>query len=314
MKKIQRIVITGVTGTIGMAIIEQMIKQNIQVLAICNPNSSRNQQIYKNPLISMVNCDLNHLNTLNVKNFPAYDIFYHLGWIGTVGESRNNTYMQTQNISNSLDAVDLAKRLGCHTFIGAGSQAEYGRTENILRPDTPTNPENGYGIAKLCAGKLTRLRCSQLNLRHIWIRIFSVYGPYDGANSLISSMISKLADGIIPQTTAGEQLWDYLYSGDAGKAFYLAGLYGKNGTVYCLGSGVSRPLKNYIMTLRDIIAPDMQIEVGAIPYSQNQVMHLQADISTLQEDTGFYPEISFENGIKNTFLWYESTRGRKEDT
>lgn len=262
----------------------------------------------------MVNCDLNHLNTLNVKNFPAYDIFYHLGWIGTVGESRNNTYMQTQNISNSLDAVDLAKRLGCHTFIGAGSQAEYGRTENILRPDTPTNPENGYGIAKLCAGKLTRLRCSQLNLRHIWIRIFSVYGPYDGANSLISSMISKLADGIIPQTTAGEQLWDYLYSGDAGKAFYLAGLYGKNGTVYCLGSGVSRPLKNYIMTLRDIIAPDMQIEVGAIPYSQNQVMHLQADISTLQEDTGFYPEISFENGIKNTFLWYESTRGRKEDT
>ena len=35
-------------------------------------------------------------------------------------------YIQNKNVEYTLDAVYLAKRFGCDTFIGAGSQAEYG--------------------------------------------------------------------------------------------------------------------------------------------------------------------------------------------
>ena len=41
-------------------------------------------------------------------------------------------------------------------------------------------------------------------------------------------------------------MWDYLYSKDAGKAFYLLGEKGINGKVYCIGGGEARPLKDYI--------------------------------------------------------------------
>ena len=48
-------------------------------------------------------------------------------------------------------------------------------------------------------------------------------------------------------------------------------------------------------------------------YTENQVMHLCADITSLQEDTGFEPETSFEDGIRQTVNWYKKERvGEKE--
>lgn len=303
----KRIIITGPTGAIGIAIINEMIAQHVEVIAVCNPKSARTNRIPQHPLVTIVKCDLNHLDELKKNELSQCDVFYHLGWIGTIGAERNDMYLQNRNVKIALDAVELAKSLGCHTFIGAGSQAEYGRVEGVLRADMPTNPENGYGIAKLCAGRMTRLRCEQLEIKHIWMRILSVYGPYDGPYTLVSSMITALLSGDIPKTTAGEQLWDYLYSADAARAFYLAGKNGKDGSVYCLGSGKAYPLVEYIRKIRDTAAPEAEIQIGAIPYTEKQVMHLQADISDLQNDTGFEPEISFDEGITKTIAWYRNT-------
>ena len=44
--------------------------------------------------------------------------------------------------------------------------------------------------------------------------------------------------------------------------------------------------------------PNVPLIFGGKPYSENQVMFLQADISDLQRDTNFQPQISFEEGIK----------------
>ena len=62
-------------------------------------------------------------------------------------------------------------------------------------------------------------------------------------------------------------------------------------------------LKNYIYILRDVIDPNLPLGLGEIPYSPLQVMHLEADISDLQQDTGFMPRYSFEKGIQETIEW-----------
>lgn len=69
-----------------------------------------------------------------------------LAGIGTFGNSRNNMYGQNLNVKYALDAVEAAFALGCDTFIGAGSQAEYGRYEGSLNESVPAFPENGYGL------------------------------------------------------------------------------------------------------------------------------------------------------------------------
>lgn len=294
----KRAIITGATGAVGTALVKELITNNVETLVLCREGSRRNHQIPDHPLVTRKHCSLDQLASIENDTGKNYDVFYHFAWMGTTGASRNDLYLQNQNVQYALDAVGAAKRFGCDTFIGAGSQAEYGRVEGVLRPDTPAFPEMGYGIGKLCAGQMTREYAHQLGLKHIWVRILSIYGPNDGKQSMVMSTIAKLQVGETPQFTKGEQLWDYLYSGDAAGAFRLLGENGHDGKVYVLGSGSARPLAEYIKDIRDVVNPNAEIALGAIPYSPKQVMHLEADIHDINNDTGWLPSTQYKTGIK----------------
>lgn len=298
-------VITGATGSIGMALIGELIEQKIPVLVLCRADSPRSARIPDHPLVRKMNCSLSDMREFSLPG-EHYDVFFHFAWEGTTGSARNDMTLQNRNVQYTLDAVDLANRLGCHTFIGAGSQAEYGRVEGKLTAKTPAFPENGYGMAKLCAGQMSRVKCDMLGMRHIWARILSVYGPYDSETSMVTSTVRKLLAGEIPSFTAGEQIWDYLYSGDAARAFVALAEHGKNGKVYCLGGGDPCPLRDYIIAIRDAIDPHATLGLGDVPYAKGQVMYLCADITELQQDTGFCPSVSFEEGIRETVRWAKS--------
>ena len=294
----KRVVISGATGAVGIVLINEMISHEIKVLILTHKGSKRNEFIPKHPLVSTMDCSLEDMQyTYANGSDEEYDAFYHLAWAGTTGNDRNDMYLQNQNVKYALDAVELAHRMHCKVFIGTGSQAEYGRFEGKLTETTPTFPENGYGIAKLCAGQMTRERAHQLGMRQIWARILSVYGPYDGKQSMIMSSINKLLKGERASFTKGEQMWDYLYSKDAARALYLLEQRELDG-VYCLGSGNARPLKEYIMEMRNQISPDSEVGIGDIPYAVGQVMYLCADISKLQKDTGFEVTYGFKQGIR----------------
>ena len=210
------------------------------------------------------------------------------------------------NENDALEAVKLAGRLGCKVFVGAGSQAEYGRVSGILTPDTPCAPENEYGRAKLRASKETRALCHTLGMRHVWTRILSIYGPYDGDRTMVMSLITALLNGQKPSLTAGEQKWDYLYADDAAEALLLLAERGKDDRIYPIGSGVARPLREYVEIIRDEIDPKLPLGFGEVPYSEKQVMYLCADISALRSDTGFEPKISFVEGARRTIGFVRS--------
>jgi Nucleoside-diphosphate-sugar epimerases len=304
----KKIVLTGATSMIGVALIKECIENNVQVLAIVRSNSQNIMRIPKSELVNIVECDLDNLKELTFTE-NKYDVFYHLAWDYTSRTYRDEPCRQNKNVNYTLDAVNLASKLGCHTFIGAGSQAEYGRVENsVITPNTPINPDIAYGIAKYSAGKLSRLMCRDLGMKHIWTRIFSVYGPYDNSNTMIMYAINKFLAKERPSFTKSEQLWDYLYSGDAAQALYLLGIKGKDKSVYCIGSGIVHPLYDYIYKIRDTINTQLLIGIGDKKYSENQVMNLCADITNLIEDTGFKPKYSFDEGIKLTIEWVKNKK------
>lgn len=302
----KRVIITGPTGAIGVALILECISRGVEVVAVVRPDSKRKENIPRHELVQVVECDLNQLARLaelpEVTQRPC-DTFYHLGWDGTFGNSRNNMQGQLSNIQYTLDAVSAAKKLGCKRFVGAGSQAEYGRAEEKLNALVPTFPENGYGIAKLCAGQMSRIQCEQEGMEHIWTRILSIYGPHDGMNTMVMSVIGTLLKSEKPASTKGEQQWDYLYAKDAGYAMYLLGEKGVSGKTYCIGSGRTRQLREYIEIIRNQIDENLPLGIGEIPYADHQVMHLCADISELEKDTGFAPRYEFEQGIAETIEW-----------
>lgn len=306
--KIQKAVITGATGTIGMALISEMISRGIEVTVLVRSDLPGADRIPTSPLVQRIECSLEQMAEFDVSGKEKHDVFFHFAWASTTGEGRNDMFLQNNNVKYTLDAVALAERMGCHTFLGAGSQAEYGRAHGKLTPRTPTFPENGYGMAKLCAGQMSRGLCEQKRMRHLWARILSVYGPYDGEGSLVMSIIRQLLDGKTPPLTAGEQVWDYLYSEDAARALLAMAERGVDGQVYCLGGGRERPLREYMEAIRDAVDPTARLGLGEVPYPPKQVMTLCADLSDLIRDTGFVPSTAFEEGIRRTVAWYRSTQ------
>ena len=344
----KKIVVSGATSMIGVATINEAVKNNVEVLAIVRDGSRKLDRLPKSSLIKILECDIDkfdridlsrlsikHLDEDNnwiatpyrlLRNQPlqslldstptirggasktrnddlCYDVFYHFAWENTDKIARNDPFLQEKNIKYALDAVNLAKKLGCKKFIGAGSQAEYGRVEGKLNSQTPINPDIAYGIAKYSTGRLTNLRCRELNIEHIWVRILSVYGINDNPNTMINYSIKELLAGREPELTKCEQKWDYLFSEDAGRAFYLIGEKGKTNKIYCLGSGIAKPLADYVKTINKLLDKPEDTGIGKKNYAPNQVMYLEADISELIADTGFKPTIFFEEGLKRTINW-----------
>ena len=292
------IAVTGATSMIGTALVRCAIKQGINVLCIVRKDSARLGNLPESSLVKVQYCNADEYSQLAPDG--QYDVFYHLAWDKAIGAARDDVDAQILNIQYTMDVVRLAKRLGCKKFIGAGSQAEYGTVSEPLKPETPVNPVSGYGIAKYTAGKLSRLLCAQLDMQFNWIRILSVFGPLDASHMLIMYTISELLAGRSPEFTKCEQVWDYLYCDDAAEALLAIGSSGIDGKVYPLGSGNGKRLSEYLESIRDIIAPGIELQFGKKEYYPHQPMFLCADISELTNDTGWKPEIAFEEGIKRT--------------
>ena len=203
--------------------------------------------------------------------------------------------------------MELAKKLNCKVFIGAGSQAEYGRSLDTLTEETSCQPETAYGMAKLCVGQMTRLYATQIGLDHVWTRILSGYGPNCQPQSIINYTITELLAGRSPELTGCDQIWDFIYTKDVARAMLLLAQKGVDKETYIIGSGFSEPLKNYIIKTRDIVnditGKDTAIKFGARPYGSSTVMHLACDITKLKSDTGFSLKYSFEEGIRETANW-----------
>lgn len=301
----QKVVITGATGMIGLTLIEYLLKKDIKILAIIREKSKRGKNLPKHKNLKVIECNLDKLNNIKTTE-NDYDTFFHFAWDGTFGEERNDINKQNLNVKYTLDAVELARRLGCRTFIGAGSQAEYGRAQGIITENTATNPENSYGVAKLEASEKSRILANKYNIKHIWTRIFSVYGPYDGEKTMVMNSIKTMIENNeSPEYTKGEQMWDYIYSEDVAKAFYLLAEKGNNSTTYCIAQGEQQELRKYIKTIRDKINKNIELKLGVIPYSEKQVMNLSVNIDKIKQETGFIPEHTFEAGIEKTIKWYK---------
>lgn len=323
----KKVVITGATGAIGRALVSVCIKAGYEVLAVVHRNSQRASELEKIEHCKVLYLNLSEyanaldemkeqgvvIDDLSVQDSKAistheqatmndYKFFFHLAWAAAFGKDRENLPLQLENVCASLAAVRFAKALGCSTFIGSGSQAEYGRVKGKLSPDTPTFPETGYGSAKLCAGQMTRLVCEQVGMKQIWTRILSVYGPFDREETLISTAINDMMNNRDTSFTSCDQMWDYIYSEDAARAMLLCAQKGKHGSVYVIGSGEAHPLKQYLQKIAEITNYKKEIGFGKRAYNDKQVMHLEADTSALTE-LGFKQQVSFEEGIRKTICW-----------
>ncbi|MFN3326299.1 MAG: NAD-dependent epimerase/dehydratase family protein [Bryobacteraceae bacterium] len=304
-----RILITGASGFLGSWVLRRLLDGGGHDIAIIlRPTSPAWRIRGLLDRVTVIEADLTQPDSAAgpLATF-APETVLHLAWLG-VGNRYRNDSDQVTNIGATASLLEMAARGGARTWIGLGSQAEYGPHNGPLDENAAPRPTSVYGAAKLCASLLAADYCRRYAMRFAWLRLFSCYGPQDDPSWLLPTLIRTLLAGQRPALTLGEQLWDYIYVTDAAEAICRVALAPDAAGVFNLGSGQPRTIRSIAEMVRDAIDPALPLGFGELPYRNDQVMHLEADIRRLRRATGWEPRVSLPEGVRRTIEWYRENQ------
>lgn len=291
IQDIKRVIVTGAAGFSGAVLVNAMRKMDITVYAIVRPNSIHNERLAKNDGVIIIPTDLSQLSSIREHITDECDCFIHLAWTGD-----KNVEGQKKNIGYTLDAIYIAKKLGCKRFICTGSQAEYGivsPNELILENRTP-KPFTAYGATKVAACYLSKQYADELGIEWLWGRIFSVIGKYEPRGRMLPDLYHALKNHTRYSLSSCSQNWDYLDVHDEADALLALMRYGKSGEIYNIANGNYKPLKVFTEELYSIVNYS-----GSITYGEDPIPYvsLQPSVEKICKDTGWYARRTFRNSI-----------------
>lgn len=290
----ERVLVTGAAGFLGWNLVAYLLSHDFFVEAVVRPNSPRNVRLLPHPHLRIVPLAMEEIVHLPEYVTEPCDCAVHLAW----DARRMDFTAQRASLSSALDLVGALGEIGCRRFLGIGSQAEYGVTNELMEETRAPQPVTPYGAAKVAALHMTRQQTAQLGMDWVWGRVFSVYGTYEPETTLLSYLARTLRSGETPQMTEGAQLWDYLHASDAAAAMAALLLRGRNGEVYNIAHGDVRPLRTFSEEMRAALAPMQQISYGA---SERPPTSMRPSVEKIQTHTGWQACVKFADGVKITY-------------
>ncbi len=287
----KKAVITGAAGFAGYSVTSELLDKCYEVYAVLRPGSEHNHRLVGlSEHIHLIELDQTDFDRIDRMVACDCDEFYHLAWSG----KRDDFSEQVKNIDSCIKALESAKKLNCHRFIGIGSQAEYGLCDIIMQEELTPHPVNAYGSAKTAAMYLSKRRAEQLGIEWIWGRIFSLYGDFEPSGRMLPDLITALKENKDIKLSSCEQEWDYLHVRDAAKAIVMLGELGHSGEVYNIANGSFRPLKEYVEEAKSLFPYTGMIDYGA---KADPFVALKPDVNKLKDHTGWKPVIAFDEGV-----------------
>lgn len=303
-----RVVVTGGTGFIGTWLVRELLQQNIEVIALVRDvYTSKFAGLENRDKLLLIGYDSGEYHALEQEK-KEIDAFYHLAWAGVSSVQKNDGQLQLENIHFSMEMLEYATRIGAKRFLGMGTVAEYAFSDNTIETNGKQTPNDMYGAAKTSAHYMLETYARILKIPFNWVVLPSTYGEGRRDDNIITYTITTLLKGERPQYGLLMQMWDFLYVGEVARALRLIGEKGHAGKTYGIGSGIYRQLKDYIIKIRDIINPALELGIGDKPELSEKAFSSCVNIYELAKDTGFEPQIGFEEGIRRTIEYYRRTK------
>lgn len=312
----KKVIVTGASGFIGYNVLKKLLSYNIEVIAIVREHS-KNLYKLKDKKITIIECNLDNVSMLpQMIKDRDIDTLYHFAWQGVFGDDLKKESTQIANLTATLTLIDVAAEMGINTFIGAGSLHEQEAIVEMNENKIINNMGIMYKTAKLAAHYMAKSKAGNLGIRFFWPIITNTYGEGENSGRLINTIIRKIFIGEVPLLSEGKQNYDFVHIDDVANAFYLIGEMGVDGSNYIIGSGNTKPLKEYLQLVGDIAnyRNNSNIALGFGRVKNNVIFLSKDSFDTHQliKDTGFMPHISFEEGIRKTVDWiYDSNKENK---
>lgn len=299
----KKVIVTGANGFVGGALVKELVNNGIEVIAL--DLEGHNNNLPDSDLVKFYPFDLTNAFELKDRmKETGVDTFYHFAWAGSAGAARADAVLQLNNAKWTIDCLRLAKELGCERFVNAGSIMELETIAAAFKAENKPGLGYIYGSGKLVAHTMCKSVAADIGIDLVWAMITNAYGVGERSPRMVNTTIQKCIRGEAPQFTAGTQNYDFVYIDDVARAFRLIGQNGKPFCEYLIGSSNAKPLKEFLLEMKEAIAPDLDFVFGDIPFTGvNQPLE-EFDCSKTEADTGFKAEISFGEGCRRTRDWW----------
>lgn len=297
----KNVIVTGANGFIGKTLVKALLDKGYSVVAL---DVKFDEILEKNSNVQCVNVMGKDVSSLK-NEIPSdnYSCFFHLAWMGTSGPSRADYEVQLNNVKLACDYIKLCAEIGCERVVYASSINEM-ETYEYLQSDN-IEPAGGYiyGTGKLAAHLMGETVAKINGVEFIPVIITNIYGIGEKSARMIYTSINKLLKKEHCSFTEGYQTYDFIYISDAINSIIAVAEKGKAFNRYYIGSGEPKPLREFLIEMKNIVDPEAEIGLGDIQFKGIDISYSQFELKKVEEDTGYINEISFSNGIKMTAEW-----------
>lgn len=294
----KKAIVTGANGFIGKTLVNALLEKKYEIVAL---DIRFDDVLLNNNFVTCVNV-LNKAVTDLKDEIPQneYDCFFHLAWAGTSGPARADYEMQLNNVKMACDYIQLCKMIGCKRVIYASSINEMETYEYLQSDDIEPSGGYIYGTGKLAAHLMGETVAKMNDVQFIPVIITNIYGVGEKSARMVYTSINKLIHKEHCSFTAGYQTYDFIYITDAINSIIAVAEKGKAFNRYYIGSGEPKPLREFLLEMRDIVDPEAEIGLGDIPFKGVDISYSQFDLKKVERDTGYINQIPFAEGIKMT--------------
>lgn len=302
MKK--KVLITGATGFIGKNLINSL-KEKFEVYALLLNKNEKNiiPQIEYILWEDFFNKE-KEITTLENKKVEKIDSVIHLASYGVNPKDNDIDKMLESNITLTKNLILNLNRISCKNIVFTGSGFEYGDKGRIkLKENMELNPFSLYGATKVSSFLIGKKLCENLGINYINLRLFNIFGEYEGENRLIPQIINNYLSGNELKFTEGKQIRDYLYIKDIIEVYEIIIKENKyNNETYNICSSEGITIKDFIKKVAKVIGINEEnLNFGAIPSRKEEAIYIVGDNSKLKRDFNWSKKYSYEIGIKNMY-------------
>jgi dTDP-glucose 4,6-dehydratase len=193
----------------------------------------------------------------------------------------------------------------------------YGSIEDgFFNEESPILPNSPYAASKASSDLMVRAFIETHKIRAVITRCSNNYGPYQFPEKLIPLVIlNAINKKPIPVYGDGMNVRDWIFVTDHCRAVDAALHKGTPGEVYNIGSRNERPNIEIIRLILDKLAEQLDLDndglMNLISYVKDREGHdrrYAIDPFRIEQELGWKPEMSFEEGITETVKWYISNR------
>ena len=303
-------IVTGGAGFIGSHIVEELARQQHEVIIIDNLFSGKIENIapfLEQKNVTFVQGSITDLPMLK-SAFAGADGIFHEGAIASVPRSiKNPNATNEANVTGTLNVVSAARDCGVPKIVFASSSSVYGDTPTLpKRENMPPNPQSPYAVSKLAGEYYLRVFSDLYDMKAISLRYFNVFGPRQDPQSDYAAVIPKFITNILKKESPvvfgdGGQTRDFTYVKDVVHANIRA--------MESDGKGVFNIAYCQRITVNALAHLIMEIIGTTVPIIHEKprpgdIRDSLADITQAKNLLEYCPSYTVKTGLEETIQWF----------